>query len=272
MKNRIHQKAFTLIETAIVLTIIGLLIGGIMVGRTLIRSAQIQAVLVDVTKYKAALDRFIKKYNYPPGDLPTATSYWGAAHATPATCWDTQGTGTQTCNGDGNWQINWNAGYPTSSGSREDLRAWQQLQNAGLITGNFTGTPAGLTGAYNTCGYCTVPGTNVPAASVGGGGYSVAWLGTTSGHAQWYDASYRNVIFLGRKVGSDAYTAYPLLTTDEAYLIDNKTDDGKPASGIIYAWKSSVNPNCTTSDTASAAYNTSVVSRNLCSLVIETGF
>ncbi|MEJ0009639.1 MAG: prepilin-type N-terminal cleavage/methylation domain-containing protein [Alphaproteobacteria bacterium] len=63
------QRGFTLVELAIVLVIIGLLVGGGLVGQDLIKSAQINATVSDLQSYTDAAMTFRDKYGGIPGDL-----------------------------------------------------------------------------------------------------------------------------------------------------------------------------------------------------------
>src|SRR5436305_84684 len=69
-KNR--QFGFTLIELAIVLVIIGLVVGGVLVGRDLIATSQLRATMTQVEKYNTAVKTFRTKYNALPGDMKAA--------------------------------------------------------------------------------------------------------------------------------------------------------------------------------------------------------
>ncbi len=62
--------AFTLIELAIVLVIIGLIVGGVLVGQNLINAAAIRAQITQIEKYNTAANTFRGKYGYLPGDIP----------------------------------------------------------------------------------------------------------------------------------------------------------------------------------------------------------
>src|ERR1019366_10408042 len=102
--SRVHvgrpgTDAFTLIEIAIVLVIIGLIIGGVLVGQDLIRAAGVRATISQIEKYNTAVNTFIGKYNAMPGDLngQTATAFGFTAR------------GTNTGQGDGNGALQtWN--------------------------------------------------------------------------------------------------------------------------------------------------------------------
>ncbi len=66
MKN---QHGFTLVELAIVLMIIGLLIGGILKGQELIQNARINTAMRQLKSFQAAHITFRDNYTYMPGDV-----------------------------------------------------------------------------------------------------------------------------------------------------------------------------------------------------------
>lgn len=69
-----HQQGFTLVEIAIVLVIVGLLIGGIMQGQSLIRAAKVRDTITTAMDLSAATAAFKARYHVLPGDHPTATT------------------------------------------------------------------------------------------------------------------------------------------------------------------------------------------------------
>ncbi len=112
------NSGFTLVEIAIVLVIIGLLIGGVLKGQEMIKNAKIKRVMKNGDELRAAIFTYQDRFGYLPGDDPRATTHLpGVALIT---------------NGGGNGQI--------STAEDEDLFA--HLSGAGLITGS----PAGYLG------------------------------------------------------------------------------------------------------------------------------
>lgn len=228
------QKGFTLVELAIVLTIIGLLVGGIMAGRGLIRSSELRSVMTETTSYVAAVNTFILKYHGLPGDLNNATDFWGAADSNATTCLGMDKTGMiPTCNGNGNGTLN--IGVNTG----EIFYLWQHLANAGLIGGNYAGR-VGPAGTYNPAfSLYSVPGYNVPGSKLKvGAAYGFREVGTISSGI-WFYGEYGTVLMLGMSTNTDNLPRGPLLAPDEIYKIDLKLDDGLPAQGKIVTRPSS---------------------------------
>lgn len=65
-----QRRGFTLVELAIVLVIIGLLIGGILAAQSMISTANINATVRQIGQFDAGVMSFKAKYNYLPGDAP----------------------------------------------------------------------------------------------------------------------------------------------------------------------------------------------------------
>lgn len=164
--------------------------------------------------------------------MDNAKDYWGEAAAGSA-CKTTVGTGTQTCNGNGDNRIESNY-----SNSHEWFRFWQHLANAEIIPGSFTGV-AGSDGTFDS-----VINGNVPGSNITGAGWTPRYKGYYSGNDTWYRGDYENYLEFGGGTGTVS-TYDPILTPAEAHNIDRKIDDGKPATGSIWA----VNwfPSCTDS-------------------------
>ncbi|HPD83403.1 MAG TPA: prepilin-type N-terminal cleavage/methylation domain-containing protein, partial [Alphaproteobacteria bacterium] len=66
-QGRKGESGFTLVELAIVMIIIGLLIGGILKGQELIANAAVTSTVAQVKGFEAAMSTFDDKYNAMPG-------------------------------------------------------------------------------------------------------------------------------------------------------------------------------------------------------------
>jgi prepilin-type N-terminal cleavage/methylation domain-containing protein len=122
------QSGFTLIEIAIVLVIIGLLLGGVLKGQELITSARVRNIISQQDGVKAAFYGFVDRYRAYPGDYLIASAQANIP-------------GCGTCSGgNNNGQITANgvAGATTD----EQIAVWEHLSRAGFINGSYTyGTP-----------------------------------------------------------------------------------------------------------------------------------
>ena len=121
MRNQ--QSGFTLVEIAIVLVIIGLLLGGVLKGQELIAQAKIKNVANDLNGLSAAIYGYQDKFKAIPGDDANATTHVGAG-ATLAP--------TAATLGNGRIEGNFNSVTATD----ESLAFWQQVRLAGLATGS----------------------------------------------------------------------------------------------------------------------------------------
>lgn len=107
------QGGFTLVEIAIVLVIIGLLLGGILKGQEMITQAKIKNVIADISGVSAAMYGYQDRYRALPGDDKLATRW----SATPG-------------NGDGVIE-----GAYTAAAPAESVLFWDHLRRAGFISG-----------------------------------------------------------------------------------------------------------------------------------------
>ncbi len=146
-----RQSGFTLIEIAIVLVIIGLLLGGILKGQELITQARIRNVANDFQSMTAAINLYQDRYRALPGDDVGAAARWTAAGSIT-----TSGNGDGIITGD----------YNSAVAADESRLFWQHLRLAGLVGGATTtgeigtATPpnaaSGITGVQN--GAFAIPG------------------------------------------------------------------------------------------------------------------
>lgn len=258
MKNRlVSTSGFTLVEMAIVLIIVGLIAGSVVAGKSILEGSERRTIITDVEKYIAAVDAFQQKYNALPGDYYEATTIWGAAHTTPATCTTTNSGTVATCDGNGNGQIG-------DTGSEYEMfRTWQQLANAGLIEGKFSGV-AGASGTTHAD-----IGINVPQNKIKGTGFTLRYLGTGSGN--YYPLTdYGHILEYGTE--STSYSNGAALTPEDALGIDQKIDDGLPGSGTVRTYTNTARTSCADSDTATSAVYLATTAAVGCNLVFVTGF
>ena len=121
---KIQQKGFTLVEIAIVLVIIGLLLGGILKGQEMIVQAKIKNAMADFSGISAAYHGYQDRYRKIPGDDDGAGRW----------------AGTPPGNGNGVVEGTYNVACAAGT-TVESCLWWQHLRMAGFVAGNGAAQP-----------------------------------------------------------------------------------------------------------------------------------
>lgn len=221
IRKKEYHGGFTLVELSVVIVMIGLIISGVVGAQSLIKQSKLRNIISDYEAYKTAAHTFKLEYDALPGDLTRASSY---------------GIGD---NGNGDRFIHVRFS--------EIGNAWQHLKNAGLVPGvwlagqrYFPGnSPPTAFGPDVYPVFTSVPRGN---GSANNNNCIMTW-----GSALYGIHSSLNLIAFGR-VSSDPGQGYdcpmdPFLTVSEASGLDNKTDDGRPSTGILFVSNQSASNN-----------------------------
>ena len=116
------QRGFTLVEIAIVLVIIGLLLGGILKGQEMITQAKTKNVISDFSGISTAYHSYQDRYRSTPGDDNGAATRWTVAPA------------AVSGNGNGTVAGAYNADCAAAS-PPESCQWWDHLRRAGFVSG-----------------------------------------------------------------------------------------------------------------------------------------
>lgn len=198
MQGRKRQEGFSLVELAIVLIIIGLIVGGVLKGQDLINSARVNDVQTTLNKIRTATNTFQDKYVALPGDFDKASTYLGS-----------------TNDGDGDGRVN---GANRVSG--ESAVFWAHLQQAGLLgsidsSAIDVGTPdLNAADAYD--------------ASVGG-------FYTIDYETPFGSVVETHWLKMGDGADADSDNDDPVISPIDLRSVDLKGDDGDPTNGEILA-------------------------------------
>lgn len=215
--GRNTDAGFTLVELAIVMIIIGLLIGGVLKGQQLIENSRVIATVAQVQSYRAANTSFHDMYNATPGDMATATARVpGCTAANNCVNGDGDGTlGTVTLNFSHDDQSGTNA-LPGA----ETSMYWKHLAGAGLITDVVVGADPAVPAWHSTH----------PSAAIGGG-FHVLESGETGANE-----AIGTFYILRLKATGDPHPVTPgieVLSPRVALRIDTKLDDGNGSQGEV---------------------------------------
>ncbi len=210
MNTSRKQSGFTLVEIAIVLVIIGLLLGGILKGQQLINSARVRNMADQNSGVQAAYFGFIDRFRQIPGDMPG-----------PAAC-AAIGSVVQGCTGGG-----------TPVGGNQNGRidtwaeagaVWNHLSASGFLNGSFTG--ADITSAATYLGGVLVTPVAVPANAF----QQAIMLAYTDDYDGVGTVSVRLAYAFGGGI-------QPSMLRE----LDVKLDDGSPVTGVMRPTVASAN-------------------------------
>lgn len=168
-----RQVGFTLVEIALIMVIIGLLLGGVLKGREIITNAKVKKLEDEYKEITAAIYSYQYRYHALPGDDKYATKRFKLPSPNPSI--------TTITNGNGNGRISGDFDDTTEppDKTKESRHLWAHLRLAELVQGEpgstilppnpFNGV-AGV--SYNTVSLygrlpLTIPGlfvgfTNIP--------------------------------------------------------------------------------------------------------------
>ncbi len=252
-QSRQSEGGFTLVELAIVMIIIGLLIGGILKGQELINNARVSSTVAQIKAIESGISSFRDKYAALPGDMANATGRLPNCALAASVCIADASVGTL---GDG---VISSAGPASDPGlaqvnTNEGGKAFIHLGAAGMIGGV---NPSALTATAITAGQ------NNPITPVGG-----AWVIGTSTGAAFTGVPFLTGMVAGVYVATSPNVAAAIPTTNAQVMtpvaaanIDRKVDDGQPNAGIVRAISNgtaAVGTTCSSANTAAGIYQEAV--------------
>ena len=111
------KKAFSLVELAIVITILGLFFFSVVAGQKLVTSSKLRSVIADLMEYETAASSFELTFSNLPGDFASISRFFASS-----------------TDGDGDGYIE----YSTGATTEETANAWNHINEAELIMGSYS--------------------------------------------------------------------------------------------------------------------------------------
>jgi hypothetical protein len=217
---------------AVVILVLGLLIGTVASGKSILHSARVRAVMKELDTYKQAIAQFQTRYQATPGDFAGASNLWSGI-----------------ANGDGDGRVVvYGSAVPTPN---EQYLVWKHLAKAALIDGEFSGTSGTSTSGK-------AAGENVPESELTGAGWELFFNNSYDaggGRTMSFSTTpYNHILML-----FEPSEAENVIRAGDGLIIDTKVDDGDARTGNI-------------GQIASSGTNWSSDEDSLTKLVFNTGF
>jgi prepilin-type N-terminal cleavage/methylation domain-containing protein len=220
MKKQV-QRGFTLVEIAIVLVIIGLLIGGVLRGQELLNSARVNSLNSQQSSIQTAFYGFIDRYKTTPGDLTAAQALLINNLAAPA-----------SAGGDGVVAF------------VDSPAFFNNLSQAGFLAC----TPCSATSLV-TAGAAGAAATYIPPTSASGantmvnvyGAPLMFQMGTTATLVGGSTAGAIEFLAATAEIAKPMVTTGNTVTSAMLAEMDRKVDDGNPAGGTFRYTDNGVN-------------------------------
>lgn len=258
MGHKSASKGFTLIELAIVLVVIGLLVGGVVVGRDMIRSAQLRATIQQVDMLKASHMAFLLKYNCMPGDCQNGSAFGFTpalvtlSDAGNTESWFDRVTPVSSANAFMLFEV---AVQPYMYFVSPTLSTYQPAATQNLlispdgngdlqygleegIAGNITLDQAKLAKADTVRGGIPIKADASSPINNAHAFLLPLFVSPVSGSIASVGGNY--LVITSTAIPNHGAAA--ALTTDQALYLDSKMDDGKPLSGAVLTTSNSLFP------------------------------
>lgn len=217
------RSGYTLVEMAIVFSIVGLLTGAVLAAKELMQVSHMHSQISDLAQLDQAVQNFYQQYDGLPGDLLSASADregLATGNGTPA---HSDGDGKiSPCNP--GWQ--WNLGCETAL-------FWSQLSSVGMVPNNFSADNKFTDSRLLNVG---VMDPYLPQSPLGERIYIAIWNTDASEPSPEPQIPYGNYYEISKITGvekgklKDDANAF---TPAQSYAFDKKVDDGFPFSGRV---------------------------------------
>jgi type II secretory pathway pseudopilin PulG len=252
---------YTITEVAVVLTVMGLVVGGVLKAQEMIENARITATLAQVQQFRAAVEQFKMKYDALPGDFLAAQTYIsggsivngngngviGVRDRFPATA----GTGPGLPDSNNGCQVGSGSQVAGTNEFLEARQFWLQMSATGLLSGirsdNTNDAAAEIGAIFPTARLGSGGGWQVVNCLIGGSPGLNDPAGTllTGEQNHWFRLGAQGTGAAGGPVdggvntgdetnsGASGLNNLGVANDYQAYQLDRRFDDGVPTMGTV---------------------------------------
>lgn len=209
------NSAFTLVELAIVIVILGLIVAGIMVGSEIVSQAKSREFIKEIEGYDSSTSTFMIKYKALPGDINNA-SILGLNTPKGSVVANIFDTIDAQNDGDGDKALqDGTGGYTTYNGEIGNF--WIHLSNSNIIQQEYVNSQSVVNG-YPNSKY----GTAIVALSSNGALYWVTGISSTLTNLNSPESPVDFDGLINNKI-----------SPEQLFNVDSKIDDGNPVEGNV---------------------------------------
>ena len=258
-----NRKAFSIIEIAIVIAIIGLLVSATVASTALIKQSRLKKIIAEIRELESAIHSFYSNYDYLPGDFPYASMHWGTD-----ACKAEGKTARYGANGNGDDEVSPRL-LAAVAGQRdaniEAYTSWCHLYEAGLSKQQIVPSDRQVHQSVQI-------GKHLPKSdAVRDGCYTLKW--GTSARTEFALGDPTTFLFVtGKPLEGLMYKNTSILTVSQAYNIDKKIDSAIPGKGKFRCTHGFELPTGSDACVKNSKYNlnNSNKKRCTCGLIVKT--
>lgn len=195
-----NQKAFTITEFLVVTILLIFVIIGVLAAKNILTSSSVKSLIVQIEQYNFAINSFTQKYHAMPGDVEDTISY---------------GISKENTDGNGDNLIEDRNGNITQA-SGEIVNFWLHLSTTGFLSEKYDGKSRRKAKVKTT----------FPTSKIG---QNIGIIAFSARGKLFFQIGFKDSNHYSMNMSDKS------LKPNEAYLFDEKIDDGDAKKGKVFA-------------------------------------